>query len=306
MKRIFTSLIFLFLTSISFHSIFAEDFVTIPEFPRKLLIDQTSTLTSEEIFALSEKLHALELSKGSQIAVFLLPTVQPETIEQFSIRVAEKWKLGRKGVNDGVLIIIAINDRKMRIEVGYGLEGPIPDIIANKIIKEMMKPNFKKGDYAAGINEAVDALIKLINGEELPPPKSKKNEESDPAWIMFWCVVIAALITYFFAKRKQIVPGAVLHNISYFAGLTALEGTTKGMLLKTLMLGIPSYFLTYFFFRALLSTSGNSNFTSGGGSGWGGGSWGGGSSGWSSSSGSDWSSSSGGGDFGGGGSSGDW
>ena len=113
---------------------------------------------------------AFEAKKGSQIAVLIVPTTQPEDIAQFGIRVAEAWKIGRKNVDDGVILIVAKEDRKLRLEVGYGLEGAIPDAIAKRVIAETITPFFKKGDYAGGIDAGVTQLMQLIEGETLPEP----------------------------------------------------------------------------------------------------------------------------------------
>ena len=116
--------------------------------------DLTGTLSSAEQSQLETKLQSLEQSKGSQIAVLILPSTQPEEIEQYAIRVADAWKIGRKGTADGVIVIVAKDDHKMRIEVGRGLEGAIPDLYAKRIVAEVMKPKFKQGDFAGGINDA--------------------------------------------------------------------------------------------------------------------------------------------------------
>ena len=108
----------------------------------------------------------------------MIPTTQPETIEQYSIRVAEAWQLGRKGIDDGILLLIAKNDRALRIEVGYGLEGVIPDAIAKRIIADMMTPHFKLGHFANGIDAGIEAIIHLIQGEPLPLPKNSRNTNS--------------------------------------------------------------------------------------------------------------------------------
>lgn len=120
--------------------------------------------------ALESKLAGFEQEKGSQIAILIVPSTQPEPIEQYAIRVAERWKLGRQGVDDGLLILLAADDRAMRIEVGYGLEGVIPDAIAKRVIADIMTPFFRQGDFYGGLNAAVDQLIALIAGESLPLP----------------------------------------------------------------------------------------------------------------------------------------
>lgn len=137
--------------------------------------DLTSTLDAPAKAAIEAKLADLERKKGSQLAVLIVPTTQPETIEQYGIRVAEAWKLGRKGVDDGVILLVAKDDRTVRIEVGYGLEGAIPDVVAKRIIDEIIVPRFKQGDFAAGINAGVDALSGLIQGEPLPARKQTNN-----------------------------------------------------------------------------------------------------------------------------------
>jgi len=103
--------------------------------------------------------------------VLIVPTTEPEAIEQYSIRVADAWKIGREKEDDGVIVVIAKNDRKMRIEVGYGLEGAIPDAYAKRIISEQMGPKFKRGDFYGGLNAATDQIAGLIEGEDLPPPQ---------------------------------------------------------------------------------------------------------------------------------------
>lgn len=145
------------------------ELVAIPPLTNQIT-DLTQTLTAEQSAQLSEKLAAFEGQKGSQIAVLIVPSTQPEDIAQYSIRVVEAWKIGREKQDDGVLILVAKNDKKMRIEVGYGLEGAIPDLIAKQIISEVMSPSFKQGDFYGGINNAIDTILKLIDGEQLSAP----------------------------------------------------------------------------------------------------------------------------------------
>ena len=140
--------------------------------------DLTATLSTSEAIHLEQKLATFEKTKGSQIAVLIVPTTQPETIEQYSIRVAETWQLGRKGVDDGILLLIAKNDRALRIEVGYGLEGTVPDAMAKRIIAEIITPRFKQGHFVEGIDAGIEAIIKLIQGEPLPLPKNMRSSAS--------------------------------------------------------------------------------------------------------------------------------
>jgi uncharacterized protein len=137
--------------------------------------DLTGTLTSQQQTALEQKLAAFEASKGSQLAVLIVPTTQPEEIEQYSIRVVDQWKLGRgsvggKKVDDGALLLVAKNDHRVRIEVGYGLEGVLTDAISNRIISETVAPAFRRGDFYGGIDAGLDQMMRLIQGEPLPPP----------------------------------------------------------------------------------------------------------------------------------------
>src|SRR3989338_635957 len=135
--------------------------------------DLTATLDAQQKQALESRLAAFEAKKGAQLAVLFVPTTQPETIEQYALRVAEVWKLGRKGVDDGALLLVAKDDRAMRIEVGYGLEGVIPDAVAKRVISEIITPYFKQGDFYGGIQAGVTRLVRLVEGEPLPPPRKK-------------------------------------------------------------------------------------------------------------------------------------
>jgi uncharacterized protein len=140
--------------------------------------DLTGTLSGEAVTRIETKLANLEAKKGSQIAVLIVPTTEPEEIEQFGIRVEDAWKLGRKGVDDGAYLIVAKNDRRARIEVGYGLEGALPDAVANRIIAETITPRFKLGDYDGGVEAGVDQMISVVNGEPLPEPDNKWERHS--------------------------------------------------------------------------------------------------------------------------------
>ncbi|MFZ5877270.1 MAG: TPM domain-containing protein [Nitrospirota bacterium] len=142
------------------------------------VIDLTNTVNSSQRDALERDLAAFSERKGSQIAVLLVATTEPETIEQYALRVAEAWKLGRKGVDDGVLFLVAKDDRALRLEVGYGLEGVIPDAVAKRVISEIVVPYFKQGDFYGGVDAGVERLIRLIDGEPLPAPSQREREWS--------------------------------------------------------------------------------------------------------------------------------
>ncbi len=250
--------------------------------------DLAALLQAGEVAALEQQLAALETRKGSQVAILIVPTTQPETIEQYALRVAENWKLGRKGVNDGALIVVAKDDRKLRIEVGYGLEGVIPDAIAKRIISDTITPLFKQKQFHAGLDAGVQQIVKLIDGEALPPPQSKPQQstgDDDGGWWLLMAFVAlgaARLVSSMLGKLK----GAVLIGVA--------GGVAAWLFTQIIVIGLVAAFAA--FLIALLAASGSS--------GWGGTSGGG----WSSSSGggSDSSFSGGGGDFGGGGASGDW
>ncbi|HXZ93801.1 MAG TPA: YgcG family protein [Burkholderiales bacterium] len=244
--------------------------------------DLTGTLTGEQKSALDAKLAKVEADKGSQIAVLIVPTTSPETIEQYSIRVAERWKLGRKGVDDGVLLLVAKDDRAVRIEVGYGLEGAIPDALAWRVIDERIVPRFREGDFYGGLSSGVDALAGLVRGEPLPAPRRPAANLGDALqgliFVGFAAVAVAALL------------GALIGR----AAAAGLAGALVGLyawlsagLLVAVIAGIVVFLVA-------LPGRGSGLYTMGRGGGWGGGGFGGGGF------------SGGGGGFGGGGASGRW
>jgi len=149
----------------------AQDLQPVPEL-RARVTDATATLAASDMQKIDAKLAALEVRKGAQIAVLIVPTTQPESIEQYATRVFDAWKLGRKDVDDGVLVLVATRDRHVRIEVAYGLEGAIPDAAAKRIAHDYMSAHFASGDFAGGLDAGVDALTALIDDEPLPAPPS--------------------------------------------------------------------------------------------------------------------------------------
>lgn len=165
---------------------FAE--VAVPPLQARVT-DLTGTLSAARIAELERQLAAFEAKKGAQIAVLMLPTVQPETIEQYAVRAFEQWKLGRKRIDDGVLLVIAKDDRKLRIEVGYGLEGALTDARAKQIISDDIVPQFKRGDFSAGVAAGVSRIMAVIDGEALPPPaavseKGRSGPSFNPEWLL--------------------------------------------------------------------------------------------------------------------------
>jgi uncharacterized protein len=140
------------------------------------VVDTTATLAPDALARIDAKLASFEERKGSQIAVLLVRTTAPEALEEYALRVAEQWRIGRGGVDDGVVLVVALEDRRMRFEVGYGLEGAVPDALARRIIAETIAPRFYEGDFAGGLDAGLDALIGLIDGESLPVPVAREPE----------------------------------------------------------------------------------------------------------------------------------
>ena len=163
--------------------------------PVARVTDQTGTLGAEQKVALEQMLQAFETRKGSQIAVLMVRTTGGEPIEQYALRVAEQWKLGRKGVDDGALLAIAKDDRALRIEVGYGLEGALNDATAKRIIAEVITPRFREGDFFGGISAGVDRMIKVIDGEPLPAPaKSAPQVDGDVFQVLPILLIVAMVV----------------------------------------------------------------------------------------------------------------
>lgn len=243
--------------------------------------DLTQTLHADQQAQLESTLAAFEQETGSQIAVLIVPTTQPEAIEQFSIRVVDSWKLGRKQQDDGVLLLVAKNDRKMRIEVGYGLEGAIPDVIAKRIIAEIMAPYFRQGDFYGGILQATGQIMRLIKGERLPSPQKQISPNSQ-LMDMLPALLIAALVA---GGMMRAIFGKFLGGLVNGSAVGLLIWILGGGLLLVLLLAAITFVLTF---------AGASNLAYVGGMGGGG---------YSRSGG--WSGGAGGG-FGGGGASGSW
>ncbi|MBR0988847.1 TPM domain-containing protein [Bradyrhizobium liaoningense] len=273
--------------------------VAVPQLTGRV-VDQTGTLSSSETAALSQKLRDFETRKGSQIAVLIVPTTQPETIEQFSIRVAEAWKIGRKRVDDGAILVVAKNDRHLRIEVGYGLEGALTDVTSRRIIDEIITPKFHTGDFGGGIADGVDRMIRVIDGEPLPVPSPTVNFGNLDDLAPIFIVTLFASIGvggFFRAMLGRLLGSLVTGGI--IAGLTWL---ILGSFALAMAVGVLGFIIGFVadLFSAITPGTGRSR----------GGSWSSGSSsgGWSSGSSSSDSGgfSGGGGSFGGGGASGSW
>ncbi len=289
-RRIKVFFVFLFVGSFAF----GQNIIPVPEIKSRVT-DQTGTLTSSEIKTLETRLAEFEKSKGSQIVVLMVSTTGDETIEQYGIRVADQWKIGRTAIDDGVILIAAMQDRKLRIEVGYGLEGAVPDALAKRIISQVITPEFRSGHYYDGINDGVESLIKLVNGEELPVASSQSNgasKRSTPKFGLVFIVlgfVIFAAINAFLKKKVGKGKGALITSILLF-GLLWLMANIAVAIFATVIL---SAFLNIPGGGGRGGRGGGGIFIGGGGFGRGGGFSGGGFSG-------------GGGGFGGGGASGGW
>ncbi|MEY9901597.1 YgcG family protein [Bradyrhizobium sp. USDA 329] len=271
--------------------------VAVPQLTGRV-VDQTGTLSSADIAALSQKLLDFENRKGSQIAVLIVPTTQPETIEQFSIRVAEAWKIGRKKVDDGAILVVAKNDRHLRIEVGYGLEGALTDVTSRRIIDEDITPKFRSGDFAAGIGAGVDRMMRVIDGEPLPSPSRSANfaHNLDDLMPVFAVALFASIGVGGFFRA---ILGRLLGSLVTGGIIAAVTWLILGSAAIAAAVGVLGFIIGFIadLFSAMGPGTGRSR-----GSSWSSGS----SGGWSSGSSSSGGFSGGGGSFGGGGASGNW
>jgi uncharacterized protein len=251
------------------------------------VVDQTGTLSSGDIASLTQTLKNLETRKGSQVAILIVPTTESETIEQYSIRVAEAWKIGRKKIDDGALLVIAKNDRKLRIEVGYGLEGALNDVTTKRIIDEVVTPKFRNGDFAGGISAGVDSIIRVIDGERLPTPARAQtsswpsNFDALNPFVLFAIFIGGAIL--------RTALGRLIGSIAAGGIVGALAWFIAGSLAASIVAGLIAFIFTMF--GSGIASGGPGTYS--GSSGSSGGGFSGGFSG-------------GGGSFGGGGASGSW
>ena len=265
------------------------------------VVDGAGALDASQRQALDSKLAAFEASSGSQIVVLLVPTTQPEDIASYASRVGNTWKIGRKGVGDGLLVVVAKDDHKLRIEVAKTLEGAIPDLAAKQIIDTAITPRFKQNDYAGGLDAGADHIMALIKGEALPvPAQSPRGGGPDGGFQWEQLSVFVFLGVIFGGSLARRVLGNKLGALA----TAGVVGFIVNLLTASLVIaGVAGLF-------ALLMTlmSGLGRSSGGANSGWAGtrtsgGGWGSGSGGGSGGGGF---SSGGGGDFGGGGASGSW
>lgn len=270
--------------------------VAVPELTARVT-DLTDTLTAQQRSALEERLAAFELRKGSQIAVLIVPTTAPETIEQFGIRVAEQWKIGRKGVDDGAILLVAIKDRDLRIEVGYGLEGALSDAVANRIVEEHIVPRFKAGDYFGGIDAGVSRMMSVIEGEPLPPPRDLARPRPGGGGLEGF-LMVAFLLVFVVGGLIRAIFGRVAGS-GVIAAIGGIAGWLMlGSIIAAVVVAIVALVLSLMGGMGGMHTGRRSGWYGGfpgrGGGGFGGGGFGGGGFG------------GGGGGFGGGGASGRW
>ena len=255
------------------------------------VIDQTGTLTAEQKATLEQALTAFEARKGSQLAVLMVASSAPEEIEQYALRVAEQWKLGRKKVDDGAILVVAKNDRAMRIEVGYGLEGALGDLTSKRIISETILPRFKTQDFYAGITAGVEQIIRVVDGEPLPAPSTRSSQgiggisdvQQYAPMLFILALAVGGVLRATLGKVPgSLVTGGVVAVIAWFV---------VGAISMALVAGVLALFVTLMGGGVL--GHGMGGYYGGGGRGGGMGRGGGGFSG-------------GGGGFGGGGASGRW
>ena len=267
------------------------------------VIDQTATLTTEQRAAVEAKLAAFEAQSGPQIVVLLVPSTAPEDIAAYAQRVAEAWKIGRRDVGDGVLLVVSKGDRKVRIEVAKALEGAIPDLAARQIIDSAVRPAFRADDYAGGLNAAIDRLMQRIQGEGLPAPAARDSGRAsqglqiEELGLFFFIAVpvLGAVLTGLFGRKfGSVLTAGAAGGLSWWFTTSLLMAVGAGLvsLLQVGILGIGSAMQ-----RAGMGSRGGGLPHIGGWGGGGGFGGGGGGGGFSSG---------GGGDFGGGGASGDW
>ena len=263
------------------------------------VMDSTGTLNAAQREALEAKLTAFEKARGAQVVVLIVPTTQPEDIAAYAQRVGDSWKIGRKSIGDGLLLVVAKNDRTVRIETTKTLEGPIPDLAASKIIENAITPHFKQGDFAGGLDAGTDQIMALISGENLPaPPQGSANARhtnggfdwTTLAVFLFFAVPIGGRVLSSVLGRKlgSVATGGAVGVLAWLFSSSLVIGAIAALagMVFALMSGLGGI------------TRGGGSSGWGGGGGFGGGGFGGGRGGGFGSG--------GGGNFGGGGASGNW
>lgn len=283
--------LFIFISLLSFNLTQAE--VVIPELNNRPIVDLANLITENQEKSFNRELMAFADSTGSQLVIFTFNSLNGDAIENVGIQAAEKWKIGREGVDDGIIILIAKDDRKMRIEVGYGLEGALTDALSKRIIENVLKPNFRNGQFYLGLHEASQIIMSVIKGEKLPEvdPSEFSGENPFIVGVVFTFFITFILSALFLSRleKKKMRKGI----------LTIVIGLIVGLLFFSLLQGILGGIFATFIGLGVRPGGGNERYRSSGyssfgsGSSFGGGGFGGGFSG-------------GGGSFGGGGASGGW
>ncbi len=194
--------VFLFLLFILFSTIAALA-LEVPVRPEGRVTDRTGTLSRREVAALDQKLEAFEKETTNQIAVLLIPSLQGDSLEDFSIRLAEKWKIGQKGKNNGAILLAVKNEKKLRIEVGYGLEGALPDAVAGSIIRNEIGPQFKEGRFYAGIEAGLNAIMAATKGEYRPVKKGPQRSQGLPLWVPLLLILIVGSVMVMSAVGRK-------------------------------------------------------------------------------------------------------
>jgi uncharacterized protein len=303
--RVVAGALFALLPLVAFAQAGAWDSATGGLLPVPLLsarvTDLTNTLSAAEKQALESKLAAWETATGNQLVVLMVPTTQPEPIEAFSIRVADAWKIGRKGQDNGALLVVAKDDRKLRIEVGYGFEGVLTDATSRRIISDTISPLFRQGQFAGGLNAGVDRIIDVITkGEPLPAAKSQPSKRRSSGFNLETLLILLFVVV-------PILGGILRRIFGKVGGATVgagIVGTAGWFVAGSILVGIAAAVIAWMLL--LMFGFGGDGIARGGrrGGSWGGGPWtgGGGGGGWSGGGGF----SGGGGSFGGGGASGGW
>ena len=263
----------------------------IPKYDKRV-IDLTATLSTADEARIGARLKEFEANKGAQIAVLIVGTTQPEAIFDYTLRVAENWKIGRKGVDDGVLFLIAKNDRKMQILTGPGVQGALTDAMSKRIISEFVGPKFRAGEFAAGIDAGVEKMIGVLQGEALPPPQKKRVASKNVSYENFLMIGVLAAV----------MVGPLLRTLlGRFLG-AGVTGAATGAAAWWIAGGLAFPIIAGAILFIIVLMMGSANFLGGRGGGWYGGGFSGGGGGGSSDS----FSGGGGGSFDGGGASGDW
>jgi uncharacterized protein len=279
---------------------FAADLVPVPPLTGHV-VDLTGTLSPGDLGGLDARLTAFEAEKGSQIAVLIVSTTRPEAIEQYSMRVAEAWKLGRKKVDDGAILLVAKEDRALRLEVGYGLEGALSDLVSKRIVSDFIAPRFKQGDFAGGIHAGVDVILKVVQGEPLPAPvrRPRSDRPGFPGGgvgmaLLFGGFVLSGVLRAALGRvRGGVATGGAVGVLGYF-------------MLGSVLLGAGAGIIALLFTLFSSGGGGGSGFRGGRGGGFGGGLGGFGGGGFGGGGFGGGGFGGGGGGFGGGGASGRW